>query len=249
VSYLADAAARLAGSLPVAHLTRLADAYRLAEHFTDACAAKAESVVPAPHRPAVAGLNAVWKTSDDVPGAAIALAIEAVLAVRAMTDAPTVEVVVTGPDSPNAPVRLTSEVVRQLIDRSTRRVMLVSYAAYQMANVIDALDRAASRGVQVQLVLESAAKLDGGGGAHAYASHQIFEWPIDRRNPPDAKLHAKAVIVDSRDVLLTSANMTNAAYDKNIELGVLCRGGNVARQVQQHFDALIADGVLRKVVR
>ena len=32
----------------------------------------------------------------------------------------------------------------------------------------------------------------------------------------------QAVIVDTRDVLLTSANMTNAAYDKNLELGVLC---------------------------
>jgi len=45
-------------------------------------------------------------------------------------------------------------------------------------------------------------------------------------------------------VLLTSANMTAAAYDKNIELGVLCRGGGVARQVQNHFDALIARGIL-----
>ena len=41
--------------------------------------------------------------------------------------------------------------------------------------------------------------------------------------------------------------MTNAAYDKNIERGVLCRGGGVARQVQAHFDALIARGVLRLV--
>lgn len=52
------------------------------------------------------------------------------------------------------------------------------------------------------------------------------------------------MIVDGRDVLLTSANMTSAAYDKNIELGVLCRGGGVAAQVQRHFDALISGGVL-----
>ena len=67
---------------------------------------------------------------------------------------------------------------------------------------------------------------------------------MDRRDPPDAKLHAKAVIVDGLDVLLTSANMTSAAYDRNIELGVLCRGGGVAAQVQSHFDALIRAGVL-----
>ena len=38
--------------------------------------------------------------------------------------------------------------------------------------------------------------------------------------------------------------MTKAAYDKNIELGVLCRGGTTAQRVQKHFDALIARGVL-----
>ena len=72
----------------------------------------------------------------------------------------------------------------------------------------------------------------------------MYHWPTDQRDPPDAKLHAKAVIVDSRDILLTSANMTNAAYDKNIELGLLCRGGTTARRVQKHFDALVARGVL-----
>ena len=41
--------------------------------------------------------------------------------------------------------------------------------------------------------------------------------------------------------------MTNAAYDKNIELGVLCRGGTTASQVQQHFDGLISTGVLQEV--
>jgi hypothetical protein len=38
--------------------------------------------------------------------------------------------------------------------------------------------------------------------------------------------------------------MTNAAYDKNIELGVLCRGGPTAARVQRHFDALITRGAL-----
>lgn len=39
--------------------------------------------------------------------------------------------------------------------------------------------------------------------------------------------------------------MTSAAYGRNIEVGVLRRGGGVAGQVQRHFDALIRDGVLR----
>lgn len=121
---------------------------------------------------------------------------------------------------------------------------MISYAAYQMPAVVAALDAAVARGVRVRLILESPEKLDGGGGAHAYARFSTYHWPVDRRDPPDAKLHAKAVIVDGRDVLLTSANMTSAAYSRNIELGVLCRGGGVAAQIQRHFDGLIRNGTL-----
>ncbi len=172
------------------------------------------------------------------------LAIETALVAKSMNAGARVEVVVTGPDSPAAPVRLTSEVVRQLIDGAQQRVMLVSFAAYQIPSVIAALDAAVARGVRVELILESPENLEGGGGAAVYSKHRTYHWPLDQRDPPGAKLHAKAVIVESTDVLLTSANMTNAAYSTNIELGVLCRGGDVAKRVQRHFDALITRGVL-----
>ena len=157
---------------------------------------------------------------------------------------PAVEVVITGPDSPAAPVRLTSEVVRQLIDKAT-----AAGHPRQLRRIPDGHGHRRSRRCcrsrrSRSLILESAEKLEGGGGAHAYAKYRTYHWPLDQREPPDAKLHAKAVIIDSQDVLLTSANMTTAAYDKNIELGVLCRGGR-SQQVQRPLDALIARGVLR----
>jgi len=247
VSQLPDAIAAIVGSLGEPHVQALADAYRSARQFTTVQAAAVRRAVPAPHHAEVDRLNLAWAAQPSLAGVAIAVALESVQSARRLADIAVVEVVVTGPESPAAPVRLTSEVVRQLIDQATKRVTLVSYAAYQMASILAALDAAVARGVSVSLILESAEKLDGGGGAHAYARFRIFQWPIDRREPPDAKLHAKAVIVDGRDVLLTSANMTHAAYDKNIELGVLCRGGGVASQVQRHFDALIARGVLEPV--
>jgi cardiolipin synthase len=248
VSELPEAIATTVGSLGEEHVRALVMVYRCADQFTPAWAAKTKQSVPAPHHHEVDRLNRAWAAVPSLAGGAIAVALESVQSAQCLADVPVVEVVVTGPDSLAAPVRLTSEVVRQLIDQATKRVTMISYAAYQMPSIIGALDAAVSRGVAVRLILESAEKLDGGGGAHAYAKFRTYHWPIDRREPPDARLHAKAVIIDSRDVLLTSANMTSAAYDKNIELGVLCRGGGVARQVQSHFDALIARGVLAPVV-
>jgi phosphatidylserine/phosphatidylglycerophosphate/cardiolipin synthase-like enzyme len=241
---LADAVRRVVGLLSDVHIQALSNAYAgSVAHSADAANA-ALHAVPALHRDAVERINRVWTSRPDIPGSALALALESARLTARRSDAPHVEVVVTGPDSPEAPVRLTSEVVAQLIDSAQHRVTMVSYAAYQMPAVIAALDAAVARGVQVTLILESPEKLEGGGGAHTYARFTTYHWPIDKRHPPDAKLHAKAVIVDSEAVLLTSANMTNAAYDKNIELGVLCRGGGVANQVQRHFDALIRAGIL-----
>jgi phosphatidylserine/phosphatidylglycerophosphate/cardiolipin synthase-like enzyme len=246
LSELAHAIRRVSRDLDDAHVAALAGAYRQAMVYAPASVIAAKQAVPAPHHGELDRLHRAWAADPMLPGSAVALALEsAQLAVR-HADVPHVEVVVTGPDSPAAPVRLTSEVVRQLIDQATHRVTLVSYAAYQMPAVIAALDAAIARGVQVNLILESPEKLEGGGGAHAYAKFRTYQWPIERREPPEARLHAKAVIVDGRDVLLTSANMTSAAYDKNIELGVLCRGGGVAAQVQRHFDALVSAGVLER---
>lgn len=229
-----------------AHVKALAAAYRSVQTYTVGNAASVRPAIPVSHSGQVDRLNRAWAATPDAQGASIALALETALTARQMAAATTIDVVITGPDSLEAPVRLTSQVVQALIAGAMRRVTLVSYAAYQMPSIIAALDDAATRGVQIDLILESPEYLEGGGGANAYAKYRTYEWPADRREPPDAKLHAKAVIVDSHDVLLTSANMTNAAYDKNIELGVLCRGGTTAQRVQKHFDSLIAHGVLSR---
>ncbi len=241
---LAGEVAAVALVLGEKHVEELAGAYRQADSYTEGAAAKVRQSLPATHRAEADRINRAWSADPETVGASIALGLEATQVAMDQSGAPKVQVVVTGPDTPHAPVRLTAEVVRQLIEGASSRVTLVSFAAYQMPDLVKTLDAAVARGVKVALILESPENLAGGGGADAYAKYEVFHWPMNHREPPTAKLHAKAIIVDSRDVLLTSANMTKAAYHANIELGVLCQGGGVAERVQQHFDGLIAAGVL-----
>ena len=58
-------------------------------------------------------------------------------------------------------------------------------------------------------------------------------------------LHAKAVVADDEAVFMTSANLTDAAFDRNIELGVLIRDRALAASVTSHFRGLIDREVLR----
>ena len=57
-------------------------------------------------------------------------------------------------------------------------------------------------------------------------------------------LHAKAVVVDDEVVFVTSANLTKAALDRNIEIGVLVRDRTLAATMTRHFTTLVEQSLL-----
>jgi phosphatidylserine/phosphatidylglycerophosphate/cardiolipin synthase-like enzyme len=61
-----------------------------------------------------------------------------------------------------------------------------------------------------------------------------------------AALHAKCIVVDRRTVFVSSANFTEAAQEKNIEVGLLLRSTVVAERVGRFFEQLIVRGVLKR---
>jgi phosphatidylserine/phosphatidylglycerophosphate/cardiolipin synthase-like enzyme len=56
---------------------------------------------------------------------------------------------------------------------------------------------------------------------------------------PGGVLHAKAVVANDEAVFITSANLTEPALDRNIELGVRIRDCAVALAVGGYFRSLI----------
>jgi len=61
---------------------------------------------------------------------------------------------------------------------------------------------------------------------------------------PGGVLHAKAVVTDDEAVFVTSANLTEAALDRNIEMGILIRDRALALNVISHFQGLIDQRLL-----
>lgn len=64
---------------------------------------------------------------------------------------------------------------------------------------------------------------------------------------PAGVLHAKAVVADDESLFVTSANLTEAALDRNIELGLLVRDRPLAMSVTGHFRGLIERGLLTRL--
>ena len=197
-------------------------------------------------------LAAAWGAAGaSVGGTGIALALRAAGATaRAIRGEMTVEPVWTGPATAEMTVRLTKAALLEVIGLAQHRLILVSYAAYKVADLVEALIAAKGRGVDIRFVLETAEdsggalSFDASGAFTALAGQaRFYVWPASKR-PPGGKLHVKAAIADERAALVTSANLTGAALAENMELGLLVRGGSVPRRLSRHFMSLIDEGIL-----
>jgi cardiolipin synthase A/B len=206
-------------------------------------------------REQAADLAEAWKgASEEVDGAAVALALRVAGATaRAIRGEMTVEPVWTGPATAEMSVRLSRAALLEVIGLARHRLILVSYAAYKVDDLVTALVAAHGRGVDIRFVLET---VEASGGALSFDASAAFSslagqatfyiWPAEKR-PQGGKLHVKAAIADEYAVLVTSANLTGAALGENMELGLLVKGGAVPRRLSRHFMSLIDAGDLARV--
>lgn len=172
----------------------------------------------------------------------------------------TAEILWTGPASGRFPVRRMDQMLYDLVSAASRRIVLVTFAAYRIPHLCDHLTRAVERGVQLTLIVESAADSDGQLSFDAVeafrgvptAKDRLYYWPLAQRERNQAgrpgKLHAKCAIVD--DVaIIGSANFTDDAFNRNMELGVLVKDPAAVSTIDEHFKELIRVGALVAVTR
>ena len=70
----------------------------------------------------------------------------------------------------------------------------------------------------------------------------LYIWPRENRENIQggfARVHAKCAVADRTVAFLTSANLTSAALDRNIEMGVQIKGGDVPESIYQQFIGMI----------
>ncbi|MEU3454277.1 DISARM system phospholipase D-like protein DrmC [Micromonospora sp. NPDC006766] len=192
-----------------------------------------------------------WQTqAPDLPGAAVALALRSAAGLHQRVAAQRTELAVSGPTTASVPVRLTSSVVVGIIRAARGSLLVASFAAFGVAEVVAELRAAAGRGVHIDLILESSAA-DGGalrgsvGAAATFADLRgratFWHWPAARRGTggsSPAALHAKFIAADGEVALISSANLTDRALSHNIEVGVVLHDPAVVHRLVAHFRAL-----------
>lgn len=154
------------------------------------------------------------------------------------------------------PARRIDQVLYDLIFSSELEILLVTFAAYRIHQLTDSLVEAINRGVRVRLILEFEESSQGQLSMDAlYAFPEIvrlrsdiYYWPLAKRERNSAgrpgKLHAKVAVIDDQAVL-SSANLTDDAFSRNCELGLLFSDSQILERIRRHFDSLCVDGTLK----
>jgi phosphatidylserine/phosphatidylglycerophosphate/cardiolipin synthase-like enzyme len=201
-----------------------------------------------------------------ISGRAAAAWIRTIEEVAARTPRP--DLVWSGPEVPGLHARDTRRVYEELLGSATHTVWASTYAFFDGPKAFEILGRRmdACAGLRVNLLLN----IQRNRGDAASAEHLVrafahrfwsTDWPGKSRpsvyydpralapEAPTGVLHAKAVVVDDEVTFITSANLTEAAFDRNIELGLLIRDRPLALSVANHFQRLIEEGLLRLLPR
>ena len=177
-----------------------------------------------------------------------------------------VDVVWTGPEVVTSGSRDSATVARELLAQAHHSVMLASYTIDPKAkNVEKLLGHLAARmgavpELEVQLFINVGRRwingvLDSRDDAviiDEFTRRLIARWPgtrlprvyydpraLQKARGPRACLHAKVVVIDHKKVLVTSANLTEAAHERNIEAGVLIDDADIAKAFERQFRSLV----------
>ena len=197
-----------------------------------------------------------------ISGPAAAAWIRTVDEARIRTPRP--DLVWSGPEVPGLHARDTRRVYEELLGSAERSVWASTYAFFDGPKAFEVLARRMDEraDLRVTLLLNIQRKRNDTSSAEhlvrRFTDHfWNTDWPGSARphvyydpralelDGPGGVLHAKAVVADDEVVFVTSANLTEAALDRNIEVGLLVRDRALAATVSSHFQGLIDRALLR----
>lgn len=167
-----------------------------------------------------------------------------------------IEMVWTGPLTGLVPSRHTEQVLLEVISAAQHELFIVSFVAYNIESIQKALAAAHERGVCINVLLEESKDLGGKVDfdsvktiKKSVPSASFYAWKnkLEDGNALLGAVHAKCAVADGKIAFISSANLTRAAMENNMELGVVVRGGNLPDKLQKHLNALVSTKVIEKI--
>jgi phosphatidylserine/phosphatidylglycerophosphate/cardiolipin synthase-like enzyme len=177
-----------------------------------------------------------------------------------------IQLVWTSPDEDGPHVRDTSVVVGQLLSEARHSLWISTYSVFDGSEVFLPIQEAWTCRPELEVVLILNVPADEKNGLSEQATVERYarafwkyHWPWERRpvvffDPRAPRTiatlpacqHSKCILVDGETAFITSANFTESAHERNIELGVMFRENpRLAQSIHSKFQTLIQNGFLK----
>jgi phosphatidylserine/phosphatidylglycerophosphate/cardiolipin synthase-like enzyme len=207
-----------------------------------------------------------WYASG-MTAATLALTVDALAESRERAPDPSelFDLVLSGPNLPGVPTFDTEAVFHSLIEQAERDVLFVGYAVHKGRSLFARLAERMAESPDLRVTFCMDISRPWGDTSlsedivHRYAHEfRSRHWPwtpvpdlyydprsLNDRHDVRSSLHAKCVVIDRREALITSANFTEAAQERNIEVGIRVRHRPIAERLRDYFATLADEGALR----
>jgi len=177
-----------------------------------------------------------------------------------------IELVWTGPEAPNSTLRDTGVVAQELFREAKMEVIIAGFAFYQGKELFKEIAQKLDCDPDFKVTFFVDVRREGNTSSEeailvkfktdfkkkqwsGTKLPEIYYDPrtIDLESEQKSSMHAKCIIVDSKKMLITSANFTQAAHQRNIEAGVVIESASYAVSLKSQFMNLVEAGVMKKI--
>ncbi len=138
----------------------------------------------------------------------------------------------------------TTSALAHLIDGANEDVFASTYSATPDSEFVKALWKAIARGIRTTLLVDS---IVNSGKTALMLRAKLTGARFWTYTAPDGLYglqHSKVVIVDSRSAFVTSANLSTAGAERNLEAGVVVQDVEFASSMRQRFTKLWEHGAI-----
>lgn len=159
-----------------------------------------------------------------------------------------ISLVATVPLAFSLKTKRIQNVAEELIKNAKKSILLTGYSVSGfISKIIDLLIEKSQKGVLVKIFFNDLQSQSSVKKILDYRSKFLQVYDYTNREDKMAALHAKIIVVDKKETLISSANLSYHGMSGNIEIGTCISSEKVAKQIEELFKELLFYKIFRRV--
>lgn len=159
-----------------------------------------------------------------------------------------ISLVATVPLAFSLKTKRIQNVAEELIRNAKKSILLTGYSVSGfILKIIDLLIEKSQKGVLVKIFFNDLQRQSSVKKILEYRSKFLQVYDYTNREDKMAALHAKIIVVDKKETLISSANLSYHGMSGNIEIGTCISSEKIAMQIEELFKDLLFNKTFRSV--